>query len=188
MEEEIWKDIPGYEGIYEVSNQGRVRSLDRIDFGGRRLKGRMLSICTVRGYQKVGLNYARKNKQCSVHRLVAMAFIPNPNNHPVINHKDENPSNNNVNNLEWCTIKYNNAYGTRMERFSVSQSRALKGRTNMAYCSKPVHQLSLSGEKLNTFPSLSEAARHLNARESHISQACNGKRPNAYGYNWKFAE
>ena len=115
--EEIWKDIIGYEGLYQVSSYGRVRSLDRYDSRNCFRKKRILKLCANRlGYLKVGLWSNGKVKHHLVHRLVAEAFIPNPNNLPIINHIDENPSNNNVDNLEWCTAKYNMNYGTIRER------------------------------------------------------------------------
>ena len=109
---EIWKDIPGYEGKYEVSNLGNVRSLNYNRSG----EPKLLKQGNVNGYKVVILYKDGKKKTCNVHRLVAMTFIPNPDNLPIVNHKDEDKSNNNVNNLEWCTYKYNNTYGTARER------------------------------------------------------------------------
>ena len=111
---EIWKNIVGYEGKYQISNLGRVKSLkDRYGYRERILK----PSTNKRGYKKVVLvKVGEKRKTFLVHRLVAEAFIPNPNNYSEVNHKDENPSNNNVDNLEWCTRKYNINYGTAIER------------------------------------------------------------------------
>lgn len=109
MNNEIWKDIEGYEGLYQISNKGRVKS-----FHG---KGRIMKLGThPLGYKLATLTKDGEQNTKQVHRLVAQAFIPNPENLPVINHKDENPSNNNVKNLEWCTQKYNLNYGTCQER------------------------------------------------------------------------
>ena len=109
--QEIWKDIKNYEGIYQVSNLGRVRSLTRKvkTFNGfRTTKGQLLKpLKTNRNYFRVDLKQNQKDKYVSIHRLVAEAFIPNPNNYPVINHIDGNTSNNIVNNLEWCTQSHN---------------------------------------------------------------------------------
>lgn len=114
---EIWKDIEGYEGLYQVSNLGRVRSVDRIGGRGRRFNGRILKPkVKTGGYLLVNFSKEGKRKMFSVHRLVAQAFIPNPEGLPQINHKDENPSNNRVENLEWCDGKYNCNYGIRNER------------------------------------------------------------------------
>lgn len=122
--EEIWKDIEGYEGYYQVSNLGRVRSLDRILFksNGRTEKrqGQIMLPCKGKdGYLLIGLRRETKSKKSfSVHRLVAEAFIPNPNNLPQVNHKDENIHNNNADNLEWCTCLYNNNYGNRNDKLT----------------------------------------------------------------------
>ena len=118
---EIWKDIPEYEGLYQVSNLGNVRSLNYNRTGEIKL----LKQGNVNGYKVVILYKDGKKKNYLVHRLVAIAFLPNPNNLPIINHKDENPSNNNVNNLEWCTQAYNTNYGEGIKRRV--QSRLLSG-------------------------------------------------------------
>ena len=109
---EIWKPIVGYEGFYEISNKGRVRSLDRVIYfrnnkGKRKYLGKILKPKYRNGYQFINLN---KNKKCqtfSIHRLVALHFIPNPNNYKLVNHKDGIKSNNNIENLEWCDYSYN---------------------------------------------------------------------------------
>lgn len=116
MIEEIWRPIPGYEGLYEVSNTGQVRSLDKFDSLGVFWEGKLLSKLKVRGYFMVKLRKDGIQKMCSVHRLVAQAFIPNTLDLPQVNHKDEDKTNNNVTNLEWCTAKYNMNYGTARER------------------------------------------------------------------------
>ena len=119
---EIWKDIEGYEGRYKVSNKGRVydNKLDKF-IGYESL-----------GYMCVALCKDKKQKKCRVHRLVAQAFIPNPDNLPVINHKDENKTNNCVENLEWCTVKYNTNYGTSIQRQKETKKRRI-GRYNRIY-------------------------------------------------------
>lgn len=116
--EEIWKDISNYEGKYEVSNLGRVR---RLSYNGTGEIKFLKQSTNKRRYKRVGLCKNGKMKNCYVHRLVAITFIPNPNNHKEVNHKDENPANNNVNNLEWCTSEYNNNYGTRNKRAGESK-------------------------------------------------------------------
>ena len=119
--EEIWKDIPGYEGIYVVSNFGKVKSLQRTrkgSYGSIRIVYEKILNHKIDkdGYHIVTLSKEGKTKCIGVHRLVAQAFLPNIYNLPMINHKDENPSNNFVDNLEWCTAKYNRNYGTSIER------------------------------------------------------------------------
>lgn len=140
---EIWKSVVGYENLYEVSSFGRVRSVDRTTIGKTafsddslyHFKGKILKQGNRKTsgmpYKQVVLYKNKEHKTVAVHRLVAETFIPNPDNLPQVNHKDENPSNNNVSNLEWCTCKYNVNYGTATDR------RALKTRNN-AYNQKPV--------------------------------------------------
>lgn len=184
---EIWKDIPGFEGVYMASNLGNIKSVARIDLGGRKWKEKVLSKNIVKGYYHVGLHHNHVNKNYTVHRLVAKAFIPNPNNLPQINHKDENKLNNDVNNLEWCDARYNNNYGTRIERYSVTRSRNSKGIIPHPEMQKQVAMVDVSTDKtLNTFCSLSEAARQCGLRESKISLVCNGKRRTTGGYKWRF--
>ena len=121
MTEEIWRPVVGYEGLYEVSSYGRVRSLDRYVKGKsesyRLIKGKVLSgSITKDGYVRCLIKVNGVGRSYFVHRLVAEAFIPNPDNLPQVNHKDEDKTNNNVDNLEWCDAKYNNNYGTAIER------------------------------------------------------------------------
>ena len=119
MQEEIWKDITGFEGLYQISNFGNVRVLDRICNSAIKnsnkvlRKGKLLKKYNKGGYYYAFLMKDSKRYYFRINRLVAMAFIPNPNNLPYVNHKDENPLNNHVDNLEWCTAKYNCNYGTR---------------------------------------------------------------------------
>ena len=122
---EEWRSIEGYEGLYEVSNTGRVRSLDRYDNRNYFRKGKVLSPGkdTV-GYLFVILTCNGKRKAINVHRLVAKAFIENPDNLPQVNHKDEDKTNNNVDNLEWCTAKYNNKYGSRKDKVRESKLKS----------------------------------------------------------------
>ena len=129
---EIWKDIEGYEGFYKISNLGRVKSCERVIIATRRHKLTFVKIKerirvirkNHKGYLYVMLNKDGKTKVLKIHRLVAQAFIPNPDNLPCVNHKDEDKTNNIVTNLEWCTHLYNNLYGTRLERIG----KAIKGR------------------------------------------------------------
>ena len=127
---EEWKDIEGYEGAYQISNFGRVKSVKRIveydntNQTGKIFKGRkicpekILKTFITRGYEHVGLKRGSRSKSYQIHRLVALYFVPNPNNYPIVNHKDENKLNNMANNLEWCTNEYNANYGTRNKRIA----------------------------------------------------------------------
>ena len=126
-EKEIWKDINGYEGYYKVSNKGNIFSVERKDTRGQKRGGRMLKQSLHKnGHFLVGLNKGGKSTSKWVHRLVAEAFIPNPNNYPEINYKDENRANNNMNNLEWCTSKYNANVGSRKEKISKKLSKKVR--------------------------------------------------------------
>ena len=168
MKEE-WKDIPHFNG-FQVSNDGRVRNKH-----GRILKGSINN----NGYQMVHLRTKDKNKLCTVHRLVAEAFIPNPDNLPFVNHKDENKLNNEAENLEWCTSSYNMNYGTCRKRIS-------KTKRNNTYNTKPVRCIELR----KTYPSTREAERQTGIDCSQISAVCNHKKnyKTAGGYHWRYVE
>ena len=167
MTEEIWCPIKGYENIYEVSDKGRVRSLK---FGKERIlkPGRDKD-----GYLQVNLWKNGENKMCKIHRLVAQTFIPNPDNLPEVNHKDENKENNSVQNLEWCDRKYNNNYGTHNQRMAENKS-------------KPVIQYTKSGEFVKAWPSTTDVQRNLGYFHNSISNCCTGKLKSAYNFIWKF--
>lgn len=126
-EYEVWKDIVGYEGLYKVSNKGNVYSVERKNSRGRKIGGRIIKPINSDGYLKLYLykNGMRKNKY--VHRLVAEAFIPNHNKYLEINHKDEDKTNNHIENLEWCTREHNINHGTRTKKVRQKQSKRVKG-------------------------------------------------------------
>lgn len=175
---EIWKDIVGYEGLYQVSNLGRVKMMGRkkrMWHGAyTHIKPKILKQFVVRGYMKSKLRDINGlTKMISVHILVATAFIPNPNNYPCINHKDENKQNNNVENLEWCTHKYNSNYGTAIERCSIKRY-------------KKVAQYTKDGVLIKSFESMTQAVSETNISFSLISMCCNGVIKTAKGYIFKF--
>lgn len=173
---EVWKDIKGYEGYYQVSNLGRVKSLDRYvattgnPSGQRLLKGRIKkqndwNAKNGGSYYAVVLSKNNISVRCSVHRLVAEAFIPNPDNLPCINHKDENKYHNNVENLEWCTIEYNNNYGTARERGCTKTK-------------KVVLKFDLDGVLLKKYEGLGIASKEENVSKGNLENVCthrNGK-------------
>ena len=174
MQEE-WKEIKGYPN-YMVSNKGNVKSLNYRHTG--REKMLKLSV-NKRGYLDVKLCKNGKHKNFRINRLVAEAFIPNPNDYPCVNHKNEIKDDNRVENLEWCDAKYNNNFGTRKERVAEKQ---INGK-----CSKPVLQIDKTTNKLIAeYPSLREVKRQLGINHTSISQCCNGKRNTAGGYKWQY--
>lgn len=155
---EEWKAVPGYEGYYEVSNIGRVRSVTRkiIDRTGRShtYYGKLLSATSDGsqwGYKHITLMRGGKYKTIRVHRLVATAFIPNPMNYPVINHKDCNPANNIVDNLEWCTPEYNNNYAPTKQKRSAG-----------------VIQYNRYGDEVARYKSITDAGRAVGRYHSSI--------------------
>ena len=158
-ENEVWKDVVGYEGLYKVSDRGNVYSVVRISSIGRRIGGLILKPRSLRnGYLHVNLCKNGKVKTKSIHRLVAEAFIPNPNNFPEVNHLDENKINNELSNLEWCTSKYNSNYGTSIERI-------------VKKTSKKVRAVNIKTGEVIKFKSTAEAQRK---GYNHASSACRG--------------
>lgn len=173
--EEIWKDIKGYEGIYQVSNKGRVKGLERdiICKNGvkRHIEERIIKGSICKGYLRVKL----EDRMVYVHRIVAEAFIPNSENKPEVNHKDEVKTNNCVENLEWMTRKENNNYGTRSERSAKSRS-------------KPVTQYSKDGKFIKVWSSTNEVERQLGFAHNSISLVTRGIRKTCGGFVWKYVE
>lgn len=189
MQKEIWKDIPNYEGLYQVSNLGRIKSLERKiknNYNYFIHKEQLLKLCIGKkdGYVYVHLTKNNKGKTTKVHRLVAKAFIPNPYNLPQINHKDENKTNNCVDNLEWCTSKYNNNYGTRNSKL-YNKTSFRKGHKPKS-CKK-IEKYSLDGSLLETYSSIREAGRKNNFSASSIYRCCEGK-VKCRNYIWKYAK
>lgn len=176
---EEWKPVVGFEGYYEVSNYGNVRSLDRTTIykNGRvhHTAGRHLAISlNSQGYRKTIFSVNGKHATPRVCRLVAMAFIPNPNNFPQVNHKDENKLNDCADNLEWCDCKYNNNYGT-------APMRRIEGRK------KPINQFTLDGQFVCRWSCASDAEKKTGVYHSHIAQCCKGKFKQMGGYVWRYA-
>ena len=175
MDREEWRMVPDYEGLYMVSNKGRVKNCrtGRIRKPGKGGRG---------NYVRITLFDDNRAKHCYIHRLVAEVFIPNPNNLPQVNHIDENPLNNCVENLEWCTPKYNATYGTRAERISKNNGKKVAQYT-----------LNFPCELIKVWNSATEAERELRkqgikADHRCISMCCNGKLKTSCGYQWGFWE
>ena len=203
LDGEIWKDIEGYEGHYKISSFGRVYSIK---------SGILLKQQNKKGYLVSCLCKNGKFKYIPTHRLVALNFIPNPENLPHVNHKDENKQNNCVSNLEWCTVEYNINYGTRTERATKSntdsghfkklakdlkeagffEERTRKLRENGKYKEMSDNLRKLLSKKIKcietgkVYDSMISASRDLNIPQGSISNCCNGKRKSAHGYHFEY--
>lgn len=182
--EEVWRPVVGFEGLYEVSNFGNVKR-------AKSLKWQITKF----GYARVSLWDKGVQRWQMVHRLVAEAFLPNPENLPQVNHKDENKLNNFVyvnpdgsvdperSNLEWCSAQYNNTYGSRIEK---SRQTFISRKCTC----KRVRMLSLDNHVLREFDSITEAGKSVGCRSiGNISSCCDNKyrHKTAYGYRWEWA-
>lgn len=168
---EIWKDIRGYEGIYRVSTYGNVYSVR-----SKKMLKHLISTsgCSL-GRHSVALSVGGKIKRCLVHRLVAEAFIENLLDLSQVNHKDEDPSNNHMENLEWCDAKYNHNYGTAIAR------RSATNRSN----SKTIIQRSLSGSFIKEHDCL-RSVEELGFKRPHVIDCCKGRIPTSQGFIWEY--
>lgn len=189
---EIWRtavyDGIVYEGLYKVSNFGRILSLNYKNTGKSKL---MTPVEDTDGYLRVRLRKNGKGKTCKVHRLIAETFLPNTEGKPQVNHKDEDKTNNFVflnedgtvnkkkSNLEWSTPKENSNHGTRNERIAKAM---INGKL-----SKPVLQFTLDGEFIREYPSVSECERN-GFNHQHVSECCNGKRKSHKGFRFMYKE
>ena len=179
---EVWKDIEGFEGLYQVSNTGKVRGLERVSLDNRHLPDRILTGSVYSGgYVVVKIRYNGRYKRYLVHRLVAKHFIPNPKGLPMVNHKDENKTNNCVDNLEWCDALYNCRYGTAVER-----SRKTFVKNN----SKKVMQFTLDGKFLKEYDCIADAAKATGTKQSEICCCCRMKESSVSsgGYMWRYSK
>ena len=174
---EIWKDIEEFVGLYQVSNLGRVRSIERDENGHIHnyiRKGKILKPANGK-YLFVSLCKNGIKKNYRIHRLVAETFLPNPNGYKEVNHKSENTKDNRVINLEWCDRKYNNNYGSRTVRASKKRQ-------------KKVGQYDISnGVLIKIYDSCKEAAIAVGGSNTNISACALGKRTSSYGYKWRYA-
>ncbi len=180
--EEVWKDIPDYEGFYEVSNYCRIRN---------KKSGRIRQPYLTSNYYSINLSKNNKVKRFRIHRLGMLAFVPNPYNLPEINHKDENKFNNFIfvnpdgsvdfekSNLEWCDRQYNVNYGTAKQRAAE--------KTKNGKCSRPVNQYDIQGNFIKHWPSIIEIERSLGFGRATVYRNCIGKFKQAYGFKWAYS-
>ena len=191
----LWKDVVGFEGLYIVSNLGEIRSVDhyvRCNDGKRLVRGRTLKPCDRgNGYPFVTMGKDGKQYNMSVHRVVAIAFLPNPNNLPEVNHKDANTFNYSLDNLEWCDRKYNVNYGTAQARHSVTASDSFK-RTGYyqqileGFLWKAVAKCGTDGNEIERYKSIKEASEKTGVFQGDISRCCKGIRKTCGGFKWMY--
>lgn len=178
MQEE-WKDINGFEGYYQISNFGRVKSVERVV---KKKNGILMKVSerirvlsqTTDDYSYVVLAKHGKNKTFLVHRLVAETFIKNPNNLPCVNHKDENKQNDCVDNLEWCSYEYNNTY------------KNIHLRRNQDNVCRMVIQYDLDMHEIKRWNSATEAAKYYNIQAANICACCTYRRNHCAGFKWRY--
>lgn len=169
----MWKPIIGYEGLYEISDDGEIKSLRY--YGSE--KSHLLKPCknNQTGYLQVVLTKDGKHKTKTIHRMVAEHFLENHNGEKCINHKDENKQNNKAENLEWCCYSYNNQYNGRSKKIAKVQG-------------KRVLQLDKNHKVIDEFDSTREAGRKTGLNQRHISECCNGKAKTTGGYYWAYVD
>lgn len=183
--EEIWKDIKDFEGLYQVSNMGRVKSLERVILRNngkpQTIKERFVKLCkNKQGYYQVSLWKNGVEKRYLLHRLIAEHFIPNPENKPCIDHINTDHTDNRIENLRWCTYKENNNNPLTIKHRSKPRNWNIKGFNH--WQSKPVAQLTKKGELLNIYPNAYSVGIF------QINACCNGKRKTAGGYKWQYVD
>lgn len=162
---EEWVDIPGYEGLYQITRDGKIRNVTN----GNKLLGNVNS----HGYVVVSLTKNGRKKDCKVHRLLALTFLPNPNDYDCINHKNGNKLDNRLQNLEWCTKGYNNRHAREVLGVNTEE--------------RPVCQLTLSGDFVALWVNEAQAARCLGISPVCIASCCEGRANTAAGFRWHYA-
>lgn len=182
--QEIWKPVKDWENLYEISNYGVIR---RIYYDEKKYKHKVELPYYIKprydkdGYIRYSLCNGSKMKQVFAHREVAKVFLENPNNYPMINHKDCNRENNFVENLEWCSAKYNVNYCQKLGRLKAPKEEK-------HYNSKVVEQYDLNGNLIATYNGTGHASRTLGILSSHIRECCRNKMKTYKGYIWKYKE
>lgn len=192
---EVWKDVAGFEGLYQISSKGRVKSLERLTPGKlgslRRTQEKMMKLQkNIKGYPTVMLHKDGKGHAKLVHRLVAYAFIENPLNLPQVNHKDTNKENNNIENLEWITGIDNMRHAFANKCFRPTEKQREHARQEQMKIAirrrRPVVMCTKEGEKLRCFESIREAEKATGINNSKITAVCKCHRKTAGGYIWKY--
>lgn len=183
---EMWEDIVGFEGYYQISSFGRVKGLERFVNSARSSSGkRKVSEKLIRtridryGYDTVILRKDNKNTHFTIHRLVANAFLKNPNNYPCVNHKDENKLNNYYENLEWCTVDYNNKYNGRQDKIH----KILRTRD---FGNPQIMQINLLNNQTTIYTSIHDACRKTGFSRQEISKCCRNLRGPYHNSTWHF--
>ena len=177
-QQEIWKAVIGYESYYEVSSFGRVK---RIKSKNRPIEKIRKIQYKKNGYAVIMISIAQKFKLAHIHRLVAMAFIPNPDNKPQVNHKDMDKTNNHLENLEWCTHQENMAHAIKNKKWS---NNAKYGKENAR--SRKIIQYNKNGDKVKEWDNISRASEKMNISPGEITICCQGKRKSAGGFQWRY--
>ena len=182
--QEVWKDIKGYEGLYQISNYGIIRSLDRLrnnGISGKYIqKGRIMEPFITRGYYQVVLRKDGKYKHHNVHRLVAINFIDNKENKPQVNHINGNKLDNTVENLEWCTQSEN-----QIHAYKKGLQKPIYGKKNRL--SKSIKQYNLKGKFIKEYESSMQAEKETGIYHSNITRCCKNFYKTAGGYKWRFS-
>lgn len=174
-EKEIWKDVVGYEGLYRISNYGRIWSCRRNNIMKQKI---------TKGYRMIGFTKNKKHKSYSVHRLVAKHFIKNPKNKREVNHLDENKLNNHVSNLKWVTSKENANWGTRNKRIAEFVKN-----NQVGFTTKKINQTCKKTNKvIKTYDSVTQASEENGFHQGNISSCLTGKRLSSRGYKWEYAD
>ena len=188
---EIWKDINGFEGYYQVSNLGRVKSIERVieylSYGKKKTK----KICekifkpqfNKSGYYMVNLSVNNMHYPKQIHRLVAEAFIPNPDNKPQVDHINTIRTDNRVENLRWCTQQENTDNPLSKAKHKEYYSEHIGSNH---HCARKIIQFTADNELLDVYDCIKDASEKLNVDRAHISSCCSGKRKTAGGSRWKY--